>query len=216
MGLEELIHEVKHIETCPICKLSHKNPGECSVRTPKKGPNEGKELKTTLIYKTGDNPNEDWMVYLQPTTPSDPKQGFNLQVSPVGHLESQGEGSPSVNFILNKGLALHLAEYITRRFHQVDGNNPGIILYGKSNTPENTLPHLHYKVTHFSGDVSQPFPTDSGWEQKQTHGSSIDAYVKGDPVKKRLLTQQRYDLIKDRLLQLTHEYISILQQSNSR
>jgi len=117
MSLEDLIHTAKHKDRCPICKLSHKNPGECSTRVGKKGDLKDKELRTTLIYKTGDDPNTDWMIYLQPTTPSDPSKGFNLQVSPAGHVESLGEGSPDADFVYKKGIAVHLAEYITKRLH---------------------------------------------------------------------------------------------------
>jgi len=152
------------------------------------------------------------MIYLQPTTPSDPTKGYDLQVSPVGHTESLGESSTNLDYASKKGVAIQIAEYITAQFHDDEKNGEGMIFYGKSGTPENSLPHVHYKVTHFSGDVAQPFPTDAGWEKKETQGSSIDSYVRAKPVSKRLLSAHRYDQVRDKLLELIDQYITKIQK----
>lgn len=189
---------LERINDCPFCELSLNDIGYTSERN------------SSIIYKSGNSLESECYAILQPNTPSDPKTGFSLQLMPLGHLESFSDVALYQELAQNMGCAQFALSNAMSQIleEEMDENKeifkPGQIIYGKANTPENTVPHIHVKMVPFSGDVAQVFPTDAEWGKKQGQIIEIkgNKYVLGNPVSKNNLTPERHTHLKNRLIEI--------------
>jgi len=192
-------------QDCPFCESSSSSVGYTN--------NNG----SSIVYKTGEEVKYNWFGFLQPSTPSSLETGFNIQLMPLGHLESFDEiiGSAETpgDYELAQNLGIGLAKLsraiqIIRKEEWKNERGlfvPAQILYGKCLTPENTQPHLHVKLLEFSGPVAQAFPTDAGWTKKTIYEPDAThplRYVTADPTDKGRLPTERLGRLKSRLIEI--------------
>jgi len=193
------LFDIKRKEGCNFCEEGKAQIGEKS------------KYGSVVVLKTGDNPETDWYATLQPKTPSNPETGMNLLLMPLGHLEAFCHISSSSNLTNNFGKAFAGLSYAMQCILEKEWNNenglyaPSQVVYGKCLTPENTKPHLHLRLNDFSGDISQAYPSDTSWSKRtiQDIGSS-EEYVKANPVQSRHLSQERFDKITSKLIQICY------------
>lgn len=191
-------------EGCPFCSMYNLPIG---FTDEKRG--------HSIIYRSNKitlgDPNSDWYALLQPTTPSNPQTGFNIQLMPYGHLENFSDIHQSRELSRKMGEGISLLTYAMQTLLEEEWDNkngvfvPGQIVYGKSGTPENSQPHIHIKLIPFSGDVAQPFPSDAGWEKKDIKLIDGEEYVLSKPIKKAPLETERRDHIKSKLIKIINE-----------
>ena len=130
---------------------------------------------------------------------------------PVGHIEAFSEINPSYTRLCeNYGTASMTISYAMQeamRGESTDGQIfiPSQIIYGKCLTPNNTLKHLHLRFTDSSGDLTQAYPSDTAWREKEVVNHSGADHVLAAPVTSRPLDTERFERISSRLIEICNQ-----------
>jgi hypothetical protein len=166
------------------------------------------------IFKTGDSLEKDWYSTLQPGTPTDPEVGVHCLAMPLGHIPYFSDINRNREFRDNYGKVVGVVSEAMQTLLQEEwtlrGESgifvPNQIDYGKHAPGRNTIAgHLHTRLTDFSGDLAQHYPSDTGWRKREVFEDDGGPYVKANPVKSVRFSPERFDKISSRLIELADE-----------
>ena len=158
----------------------------------------------TLVFRTGENPQEDWALALQRSNVSDPDLGFTFLLFPTGHLTSYSQVASKRELATNYGIisaVAHKAMQTIRAEDAPGGITESGIIYGKYGLEHNTQLHIHEKIMTADGPVCQPFPSDTEWTKASTSPcrDGQEIYIRAVPVTKRKIDSLRYEYLAGEL-----------------
>lgn len=160
----------------------------------------------TVFYKIGNSVENGWFATLSPRTGGDPKRDFSIQLMPMGHITHFSQISSYPKLAKNYGLAFSKLSFAMSRIMAREDrfNIAPVGTYGKCTTDESKKEHIHIKIFPFRGDIGQPFTVDSSFQKKeiQTDLKTGQKFVKMKPVRKRKLTEKRFNQLLKLLISL--------------
>lgn len=188
--------------------------------------NEGKlevgaksDYGAAVVLKTGNDTLEDWYATLQPTTMTDPNRGIHCLLMPLGHVGSFADLNADYDldgrrFAEKYGVATAVLSDAMQRVLEEEWKRsesgvfvPQQIIYGKHAEGRNTKPgHIHLRFTDFSGGLAQAYPSDNEWVKRSKESTYTDPsgerYVRARPVEKQEFNPERFEKLKNRLVDI--------------
>ncbi|MBS3132178.1 hypothetical protein J4212_07105 [Candidatus Woesearchaeota archaeon] len=170
------------------------------------------EYGAAIICRVGSK-KDGWFATLSPKTGSNPEEDFTIQIMPFAHLThfSQIDLYPKLaeNYgrIFSKASrALTEVMMSEKKLEAASKKKDGaasVAIYGKCTTWLEKKEHLHIKIFPFRGNIGQPYTVDSSFGKKQAfRDDSGEEFVKMKPVRKVVLSEERFEELKDKLIRI--------------
>lgn len=165
-----------------------------------------------IIYRLG-NKNNGWFATLSPKTGSNPEFDFTIQLMPFAHLTHFSQISSHKGMAENYGIAFSkISKAVTaimmhdqplKAVSEEKNSSVPIAAYGKTTTWKEKKEHLHIKIFPFRGNIGQPYTVDSSFGRKEIFKDKDGKeFVKMIPVKKAMITIERFDELSRSLIKL--------------
>ncbi|MDP6670409.1 MAG: hypothetical protein QGI60_01185, partial [archaeon] len=185
---------------CNLCKEAALSVGEKT------------EYDAVIIFKVGDSSN-GWFATLSPKTGGNQEEDFSIQLMPTEHLTHFAQTAKTPELAKNYGIAFSklsaaMAEIMATENKEfkptVESREKAtsVATYGKCTNWSEKKEHLHIKIFPFRGNIGQPYPVDSSFGRKETFKDPKGEFVKMTPVKKVLLSKERFEYLSKRLIQI--------------
>ena len=164
-----------------------------------------------IIFRNGDN-NSGWFATLSPKTGVDHKD-FTIQLMTNKHLthfcqvdsiagcaENYGIAFAKLSRALTEVLASENKDF--KVIADTRETSESVATYGKCTNWKDKKEHLHIKIFPFRGAIGQPYTVDSTFEKKKVYKDSEGEFVKMTPVKKQMITKERFNYLSQKLITL--------------
>ena len=192
------IHKIR--DDCNLCK-------EVNLKIGEKG-----EYGAVVVCKVG-NPGEGWLATLSPKTGGNVDRDFTIQLMTEKHLTHFSEISDFPELAKNYGIIFaKISNAITKIMVEetsdfvIEENfrerAVSVATYGKCTNWKDKKEHLHLKIYPFRDEMSQPSVVDSSFGRKEVFNSSGEEFIKMSPVRKKMLTEERFNYLVKRLMEL--------------
>ncbi|MFH1275561.1 MAG: hypothetical protein ABIH82_00455 [Candidatus Woesearchaeota archaeon] len=196
-------HQVR--EDCNLCR-------EVSLAIGEKG-----EYGAVVICQVGDVDNR-WLATLSPKTGGKVDRDFSIQLMPIKHLTHFAELADYPDLAKNYGLIFakisaamtkimveETADFVVDE--KLRPRAVSVATYGKCTNWQEKKEHLHIKIYPFRDEMSQPCVCDSSFGRLEVHkdAESGNEFVKFDPVRKNMLSEERFNYLGKRLMELLND-----------
>lgn len=190
--IKKLLSEKITDENCSLCREGGFEVGQ-------------KTGYGAVIYK-----NKNWFATLSPRTGGNPETDFTIQLMPFLHLThfSQVDGELGKDYglafsrLCRAMTAILMEEENLKAAAENRELSVSLGTYGKWTTWKEKKEHLHIKIYPFRGNIGQPYTVDSTFGKKEIFKDSEGEFVKMSPVKKVILSEERFDQLTKKLIAL--------------